>query len=68
MAHILIVEDEEAINRLIKQNLKQVGIECKDGGNRMYIFLDVDGVLNTKADWKKFYSLNQRYSPLPIPF
>ena len=26
----------------------------------MYIFLDVDGVLNTEADWKrKVYSLNQ---------
>jgi len=27
----------------------------------MYIFLDVDGVLNTKADWaRKLYSLNSR--------
>jgi len=25
MAHILIVEDEEAINRLIKQNLRLAG-------------------------------------------
>jgi len=24
----------------------------------MYIFLDVDGVLNTKADWKRLYALN----------
>lgn len=28
MAHILIVEDEEAINRLIKQNLRLAGHEC----------------------------------------
>lgn len=28
MAHILIVEDEEAINRLIKQNLKLAGHDC----------------------------------------
>ena len=28
MAHILIVEDEEAINRLIKQNLRLAGHDC----------------------------------------
>ena len=28
MAHILIVEDEEAINRLIRQNLHLAGHEC----------------------------------------
>ena len=25
--------------------------------NNIYIFLDVDGVLNTKADWKNMFSL-----------
>lgn len=29
MAHILIVEDEEAINRLIKQNLSLAGHDCE---------------------------------------
>lgn len=27
-------------------------------GKDMYIFLDIDGVLNKQADWKKPYSLN----------
>lgn len=26
----------------------------------VYIFLDVDGVLNTESEWKRMYSLNER--------
>lgn len=36
-------------------------MDKKEKGYHMYIFLDVDGVLNTEEDWaKKVYSLNSK--------